>query len=228
MMYGPQHIYINAKKRRVHKRDKRKLLEEGFKIDKYEVEACVGRGGFGDIYGVKVADSNKILALKLEPVEGKSNLLKEIEFLKRLQDSLNFPIYYDDGVTDQYRYLVMELLGPSLSSTRREMKHCHFSLSTTLRIGIKMLRCLEQVHKHGIIHCDVKPGNFLLRPDCLHSLVLVDFGLAQFYIHHKTGKHKKFKIYNGFNGTMKYASLNSMNESSLSRRDDLYSWFYMK
>lgn len=221
-----------SKHRHIHKHfggsrpECRRLLPKGTKIGKYQIEACIGQGGFGDIYGATFFNNSKIYALKLESIKyakHKSYLFNEMQYLQLLQDSLDFPLYIDSGITTKYRYLVMELLGPSVSNVRRELGRHKFSLSTTLRLAMKMLRCIENVHNHGILHCDIKPGNFLLRPDNLNFLVLVDFGLAQMYIDHN--EHKPPKDHVGFNGTLKYA-VNSMRENSLSRKDDLISWLY--
>lgn len=222
-------------RRRIRKIEKRVILTKGTTIGKYEIEACIGRGGFGDIYGAKKVGESKIYAIKLEEIPPerkrkkkihKLSLCREIRYIRDLHDSLDIPHFYESGITDKYVFLVMELLGPSLSNTRRELPHKRFSLSTTLRLGIKMLRIIQYIHRHGYVHCDVKPGNFLLRPDCLHFLVLIDFGLMKKYIDPETKKHVQMEFQAGFNGTIKYASPNSMMEKTLSRRDDLYSWIY--
>lgn len=222
-------------RRRMNRIQNRKILPKGTFIGKYEIEACIGRGGFGDIYGVKIPGDSKIYAIKIEDRYNDKNkkkklkrlsLFKEIQYVKELQDSLDIARYVDSGATDKYLYIVMELLGPSLSNTRREVSHQKFSLSTTLRLGIKMLRIIQHIHRHGYVHCDIKPGNFLLRPDCLHFLVLVDFGLMRRYIDSETKTHIEMEYDIGFNGTLKYCSPNSMVGNTLSRRDDLYSWIY--
>ena len=211
------------------KKNERKILKKGEKIDEFKIEACIGRGGFGDIYGVSIPGKNEFYAMKIEDElipNSHSYLFKEQRIFKTLQNSLSFPRFIKSGISNHYRFIVMELLGPSLSSIRRELKKGHFTLSTTLRVGIKMLRCIEHFHQNGLIHCDIKPGNFLLRPDSLHFLALVDYGLSREYIDFETKQHKRQLFDVGYFGTSKYSSLNSMERTTISRRDDLISWFY--
>lgn len=100
--------------------------------------------------------------------------------------------------------------------------------------------CLREIHEAGFIHRDVKPvrkvnfqANFVLSQD-QNKLFIVDFGLAQQY-RSEAGEHMKDSgEAASFKGTISYASLNThnfrvktFNLQELSRRDDMWSYFFM-
>ncbi|KAH0794184.1 CK1 family protein kinase [Histomonas meleagridis] len=120
----------------------------------------------------------------------------------------------------------MELLGPSLSNTRRQNKTHKISLHTTIRLGIFMIQCIEEFHKHGFVHRDIKSGNFLLRPGHPNPLVLIDFGLSKPYIDPKTNKPYPELNKCDYHGTYKYSSYQSMEYHDQCPRDDLVAWIY--
>ena len=202
-----------------------------FKRDKYfldyQIVRLIGQGGFGDIYFVRERDTGAEYALKTEGINQPKHFLNgEAKILKNVQDSGLFPRFIKSGKTQNFNYLVMEILGPSLATIRHVMDDKKFSLSTTLRVGIEMLRLIEVFHNHGYIHRDVKPANFLIRPSRSQPLALIDYGLAKLYIDPKTNEHVEQREKTGFVGTAKYASLNSHECHDLGRVDDLYSWFF--
>ncbi|OHT08457.1 CK1 family protein kinase [Tritrichomonas foetus] len=211
-----------------HRKERRKL-KNGDRIADFTVIRLLGQGGYGDIYHVfsKLNPDDKF-AMKLEMTAGqrKSHLFNEKEILTHLQDSPYFPKFIAFGQTTLFRYLVEECLGPSLASVRRVLPDCHFSLSSSLRIGIETLRTIESFHKHGYIHRDIKPSNFLLRPSLSAPILLVDYGLAKKYINLETGEIIPPRERSGFAGTTKYASLNAHENKELGRRDDLFSWLF--
>jgi tau tubulin kinase len=81
------------------------------------------------------------------------------------------------------RFMSMQLLGDNLSTLRKSCTDTNFRLSwdSTRYLGLEMLRTLQQVHKVGYIHRDVKPSNFAMgRKDLSDSKVyIIDFGLAR-------------------------------------------------
>jgi serine/threonine protein kinase len=126
-------------------------------------------------------------------------------------------------VVDDFRFVVITILGASVSSMRRMLPDHHYTQYTVLRLALEMLKCIEALHSFGYLHRDIKPGNFLLRPHPTHPLCLIDFGLSHSYL--IRGKHID-RASVGFIGTCRYASLHAHDEKQLSRRDDLISWFY--
>jgi serine/threonine protein kinase len=89
---------------------------------------------------------------------------------------------------------------------------------------LEMLKCIEDFHDRGFIHCDIKPGNFLIRPSRRFPLCLIDFGLSRSY-RDRSGKHWEAMAGAGFTGTCRYASIHAHREQRQSRRDDLILWF---
>lgn len=208
-------------------RKERPVLGMGDRIGSYTVVRLLGQGGYGDIYAAEKDETKVVCAIKTEQIKSeKQGLQFEILVMEKLQDSSLFPKLHEKGRTDTHLYFVMELLGPSVSNTRRQMMHHHYSLGTTLRLGVFMLRAIREFHQHGFIHRDIKPGNFLLRPSQTNPLVLIDFGLSREFIDPRTGRHYPERSRCGFRGTSKYASIRAHDSKDLSWRDDLISWMY--
>lgn len=172
----------------MHSRKNRQIFECGYIVaGRYKILKLIGQGGYGDIYSVdeitdeefnnssNLQDNNDSkpkphYAMKIESLTAeKKGLDLEIEILTELQDSPFFPHIHERGMTQTHRFLVMELFGPSVSNTRRQMPSHKFSLTTALRLGIFMIECIRSFHQHGFVHRDIKPGNFLLR--CPHYLI---------------------------------------------------------
>lgn len=60
----------------------------------------------------------------------------------------------------------MQLQGKNLAELRRAQPRGAFSLSTTLRLGIQILKAIESIHSVGFLHRDIKPV-------CIMSFVVV-------------------------------------------------------
>ena len=195
-------------------------------IDKFVVSKHVGHGGYGEIYSVYTKNGRGPYAMKVEFRNAKKHgLTSEVRFLKQLQDTPLFPKFYLNGKNEEIRYYIMELLGPSTSAMRRILPEQRMSKYTVTVLAKEMLKCIEELHFRGYIHRDIKPGNFLIRPDRKNPICLIDFGLSKSYLN-KNGQLLKQRDHPGFVGTCSFASIYAHDGEDLSRRDDLISWFY--
>mmetsp|Transcript_14316 Transcript_14316/g.19863 ORF Transcript_14316/g.19863 Transcript_14316/m.19863 type:complete len:729 (-) Transcript_14316:56-2242(-) len=121
----------------------------------------------------------------------------------------------------------MELLGENLAELRR-VQQGRFSMTTTLKLGIQMIKGIESVHDFGYLHRDIKPSNFAMgiAQAKKQTCFIIDFGLARRYML-PDGEIRPPRDCAGFRGTARYASIHSHQSRDLGRRDDLWSVLYL-
>jgi tau tubulin kinase len=92
-----------------------------------------------------------------------------------------------------------------------------------------MLVAIENVHSVGIIHRDIKPSNFVMgrTSEDKNNVYLVDFGLAKEHLDMQTNMPLIPRGNTDFRGTIPYASIHAHLKQELSRRDDLWSFFFV-
>ena len=202
-------------------------FKKGFEISGYRFERKIGKGGYGIIFVVRKIATNELCAMKIEKLPTKNRGLgPEIRFMRELSGSPYFPHIIESGEDTEFRWYSMELLGPSLALAKYESRKSRFRKWTGLFVAKEMLRGIEDLHRRGYVHRDIKPGNFLLRPNREHPVVLIDFGLGRKYMNPETGELFPCRENVGFVGTSRYASLNVHERKEAGRQDDLISWWF--
>jgi serine/threonine protein kinase len=98
-----------------------------------------------------------------------------------------------------------------------------------LQVGHQVVSQLEVIHKAGMVHCDIKPDNILIGQgrecdDRTKRVRLIDFGLSHDYLDDQ-GVHIKYSKTN-FKGSINFSSLNAMDRSVQTRRDDFLALCY--
>lgn len=192
----------------------------------YQIQEQIGSGGFGCVCKVRSTEDDRPYAMKIEPLNAKRATLSfEISVLKKLNNSDRFPAFVFDGTEDNDRFLVEELLGPNLNMITKNLPGEFYDQKHIAKLADEMLHCIEALHKQGYVHRDVKPQNFVVRLDGKVAICLVDFGISKLY-RDQSGKHIGPKQHSNGIGSPIYASVNSHNQTDLSRRDDLISLLY--
>ncbi|KAK8887151.1 hypothetical protein M9Y10_038189 [Tritrichomonas musculus] len=202
-------------------------LKPRMQLGYFELESQIGEGGFGDVWKVISTEDNKAYAMKIEPHNSKRATLKfEAAILKKMsRSSQHFPHFIFEGSEDNNYFLVEELLGPNLSTVASHLPGGIVILPFLARLADEMLSCIEDFHKNGYIHRDIKPQNFVVRLDGDTPICLIDYGISKLYVN-SSGKHLDAREFASAIGSPVYASSSTHNRIELSRRDDLISMAY--
>ncbi|XP_063394116.1 dual specificity protein kinase TTK-like [Cydia fagiglandana] len=147
---------------------------------KYMVIKKLGAGGSSEVFKVlEISTSNEYavkcvdLATDREMAQG---YLNEVKLLRNLQKSDRvIKLYeYEYDRANSYLRLVMEAGETDLACFLRAHR-VGAPPALVLHYWEEMLRAVQQIHQHGIVHADLKPANFLLVSG---RLKLIDFGIA--------------------------------------------------
>lgn len=192
--------------------------------NKYIIQNKIGNGKFGIVYQGIYKKTNEHVAIKTEDSRTPIKSLKhETTVLKYLYDhgSRNVPIVYWFGIHLDNTCLIMTYYDMSLHQYIQS--NPDISSDKLNRVFLQCIVILESIHKLYVVHCDIKPQNFMLKNG---ELFLIDFGLSTFYVV-ENGKHIDERTSDTIIGTPKYISINIHHGTSPSRRDDLISIGYM-
>jgi serine/threonine protein kinase len=143
--------------------------------DRYGVEELLGRGGSADVYRAHDDVLDRPVAVKvLRDVRSEERFRAEARTLARLAHP-GLVTVLDAGVSDGLPWLVMELVvGSTLADRCRDRPLASAEVS---QLGRRVADALAHVHRNGLVHRDVKPGNVLLADD--GRVLLTDFGIAR-------------------------------------------------
>jgi serine/threonine-protein kinase PknK len=136
----------------------------------------IARGGMGEILRARETSMGRIVALKVFPDFDGSSADRELAVAGWLGVHPHLVTVHGRGrIPSGPEYLVMPWYdGGSLADEVR--RRGPLPVAETLVLGVKLAGALAHLHRHGVVHRDVKPANVLI--SAAGEPALADFGLA--------------------------------------------------
>ncbi|CAH2212841.1 eukaryotic-like serine/threonine-protein kinase [Tepidibacter aestuarii] len=187
--------------------------------DRYEILDKIGDGGMAFVYKARCTILNRIVAIKVLRPE----FSNDEEFLLKFKNEAlasaglthpNIVNIYDVGQDEEINYIVMEYVdGMNLKDLIKKKGALDYSYALDIMKQIAM--ALNQAHKNGIVHRDIKPHNILISEDNVAKVA--DFGIA------KATTSSTITVVGNVIGSVHYFSPEQARGGYIDKTSDLYS-----
>ncbi len=158
-------------------------------VDHYEIIKPIGAGGMGKVYKAIDRERDQTVAIKVldrrYDLERKRRRRDHLgrEILIAAQLNHECIVRYSKEIIEALdrndhmrRCLLMEYVDGF--DLRKHIRDRDLSVRKMLEVMYKLCMGLDYLHSHGIVHRDIKPGNFMLTRD-LKRVKIFDFGLSK-------------------------------------------------
>lgn len=159
------------------------MIKENKVFSHYHILQKLGAGGMGEVYLAEDTDLNRKVALKFFTYPAADSLEAKARFKReaRLAASLNHPnivTIYEVGEFEGKAYIAMEYVeGRTLRKTVKAEEDSFLPINTVINYATQICKGLNEAHRKGIIHRDLKSENILIDPN--GQVKILDFGLAK-------------------------------------------------
>lgn len=159
--------------------------QPGRMIGNYELESRIDAGGMGEVYVARQRTAfDRLVALKIirpdlmhDPV-ARQRFLREAEVNSRLVHE-HIPALIEFNEEQGQLYFVMPYISGGTLAQR--LRAGPLSLLEVYQLFTALLSAVAYIHRHGVVHRDLKPGNILLDKEMEPGQIyvrLIDFGIA--------------------------------------------------
>ncbi len=150
-------------------------------IDRYTIEAPIGRGGFGNVFRARHMHTKQLVALKvlrssaIRSGHTAAHLVREAQIMASVRHR-NIVQVMDAGIVDDTAFVAMELVEGTTLAERVDTAG-PLPIGVVLDLAHQLLGALEAAHRAGVVHRDIKPQNLVVLAD--GTLKVLDFGISK-------------------------------------------------
>jgi serine/threonine-protein kinase len=167
------------------------------RLGKYRIEKKIGEGGYAVVY--RAYDTIESMPAELKGQNAElldPDSLRDVKREVRISANLDHPniLPIKNASFIDKRFVIVYPLGERTLSDRLRAR---VSTRTALEFAEQMLEALAHAHEHRVIHCDIKPENFILFNG--GRLRLTDFGIAKI-------AQSRWTLYASGTGTLGYVA----------------------
>ncbi len=166
-------------------------VPSGERIEDYQGLSAIGIGGVGAVFSAHEPGLNREVALKIlrpqfrDQADRIESFIREARATAQIDHPNIVPVHrlgvFDDvGVYFTMKRVEGETLRAILRklAENREGYRRNFSLNRLLEIFIAACNGVAFAHRHGILHCDLKPGNLMVGD--YGEVLVMDWGMAHY------------------------------------------------
>jgi serine/threonine protein kinase/tetratricopeptide (TPR) repeat protein len=202
----------------------------GRTISHYKILEKLGEGGMGVVYKAQDTKLDRLVALKFLPTHLTTNDTEKKRFLQEAKAAarLNHPnicTVYEIGEVDGQSFFAMELVEGTtlhnlitlpLSPPLKRGERGGIVLTDIINYAIQIVVALQEAHKKGIVHRDIKSENIMVNNN--GQIKIMDFGLAKV-----KGAGRLTKT-SSRAGTVAYMSPEQIQGQEVDARSDIWSF----
>jgi len=147
---------------------------------RYNIIEELGRGGMGVVYKAEDTKLKRTVALKFLPhelthvPEVKERFVREAQAAAALEHPHICTVYEFDEAEETTFISMAYIEGQSL---RKKIESGPLEMEEALKIGMQVAEGLQEAHKKGVVHRDIKSSNIMV--DERGQAKVMDFGLAR-------------------------------------------------
>ncbi|MCQ9134294.1 protein kinase domain-containing protein [Streptomyces hilarionis] len=145
----------------------------------YRIVDRLGAGGMGVVYRGR-SRSGREVAVKVvhaqyaEDAVFRTRFRQEIEAVRKVSGAFTAPVVDADPEADRPWMATQYVPGPTLAAHIRA--HGPLRGAHLRRLALGLVEALREIHRAGVVHRDLKPGNVLMAPD---GPRVIDFGISR-------------------------------------------------